>query len=92
MGGLEIIQHFCHEIDKNNRIIMTFACVIMKLSHLQSHDNPIFLAFLMILPKFEKNAKQKFGKKGINFGRIFKNARDMLNDIIMYQLNPCWVL
>ena len=28
---MEIIQHFRHEIDKNNRIIMTFACVIMKL-------------------------------------------------------------
>ena len=43
-------------------------------------------------PKFSKNAKQKFGKKGINFGRIIKNARDMLDDIIMYQTNPCWDL
>ena len=28
---MEIIQQFRHEIEKNNRIIMTFACVIMKL-------------------------------------------------------------
>ena len=43
-------------------------------------------------PKFSKNAKQKFGKKGGNFGRIIINARDILDDIIMYQTNPCRVL
>ena len=32
------------------------------------------------------------GKKGVNFGGIIKNVRDVLNDIIMYQLNPCLVL
>ena len=52
----------------------------------------IFLALLMILPKFSKNVKQKIGKKGVKFGRIIKSARNMLDDIIMYQTNPCRVL
>ena len=34
-------------------------------------------------PNCSKNAKQKFGKKRVNFGRIIKNARDMIDAIIM---------
>ena len=50
---MDIIQHFHHEIDKNNRIFMTrgicaaiFSSTceyIISLSHSQSHDNPILL-------------------------------------------------
>ena len=43
-------------------------------------------------PKFSKNVKQKIGKKGVHFRRIIKGERNVLDDIIMYQTNPCRVL